>query len=64
MALRGHFVRRHFLDKFLGRQVLQRRMSSVSVEILLPCFQRFFGFGQRAEERFVQGFVPQLAVEG
>lgn len=38
-------------------------MWSVAVVILLPCFQRFLGFCQRAEERFVQEFVPELAVE-
>ena len=38
-------------------------MRSHRVVIVLPCCQYFAGMGKRREQRFVQAFVPQPAVE-
>lgn len=38
-------------------------MWSLSVVVLLPCLQLFSGFGQRTEERFVEAFIAELAIE-
>ena len=37
-------------------------MWSAPVVVLLPFFQRMTGVGQRAEERFIEAFISQLAV--
>ena len=33
------------------------------IVILLPFFKRMAGIGQRAEERFIEAFIAQLAVK-
>jgi len=38
-------------------------MGSVPVISLLPVFKRFAGIAQFAKQRFIQAFIPQLAVE-
>ena len=38
-------------------------MWSAPIVVLLPFFQRMTGVGQRAEERFIEAFISQLAVK-
>ena len=38
-------------------------MGSSPVVILLPIFERFTSVVQRAKLRFIEAFIPQLAVE-
>ena len=38
-------------------------MGSSPVVILLPIFERFTGIVQCAKLRFIEAFIPQLAVE-
>ena len=63
MALRGQIVYGCFLRKISRCQIFQYLIGSLIVVVLLACFQRFLGFNQRTEERFVEAFVAQLAVE-
>jgi len=63
MALRCQFVHVYFLSKFLRYQISQRRMWPLLVVVILPIFERFFGFCQRGKQVFIQALIPQLAVE-